>query len=416
LSGEPVLPGDKSISHRAALLGALSVGETRAKGFLDSLDTRSTLEAISALGVGWSLNDGTLLVHGRGYEALREPEDVIDVGNSGTTIRLLSGILASCPLFSVITGDRSIRRRPMRRIAEPLRRMGAEVDGRLGGDLAPLAIRGGELKGIEYSMPIPSAQVKSSIILAALNASGETVIRGDKGSRDHTERMAVGMGADVHVGEDAITIRPSVMQGAEMDIPADMSGAAFFLAAAVMLPGSEVYLRNVGLNPTRAGFLGVINSMGAMVVEDSYEVVGMEPRGNLLAKGATLGGIEVEGWRVPSLIDELPLLAVVGTQAEGVTRVSGAGELRHKESDRIGAIVGELRKMGAEIEEEPDGFRVKGRVKLKGARVSSHGDHRIAMSLAVAALCAEGQTVIEDWECVNISFPGFEDLLGYLAS
>ncbi len=415
LRGELRVPGDKSISHRAALLGAVAEGITRAYGFLDSLDTASTLRALSSLGVSWRLQDGTLEVEGGGYAALREPDEVIDVGNSGTTVRLLSGILAACPFFSVITGDPSIRRRPMLRIVEPLRLMGAMVEGRKGGELAPLAIKGGDLRGIDFTMTVPSAQVKSALILAALAARGETVIRGDKGSRDHTERMAVQMGADIKIDGSVIMARHSAMRGGEIHIPGDFSSAAYFLAAAAITPHSEILLRDVGLNPTRAGFLGVINSMGAMVMEEGLKDMAGEPRGNLLVKGARLAGVEVQGWRVPAMIDELPLLAVIATQAEGETRVRGAEELRFKESDRIKAIVGELRRMGADIEEAPDGFMVKGRKRLRGARVFSHGDHRIAMSLAVAALCADGETVIEDWECVNISYPSFAgDLAGLM--
>jgi len=415
LRGELRVPGDKSISHRIALLGALADGTSQASGFLDSLDTRSTLEALTALGVSWSLQGDVLEVEGKGYQGLREPGDVIDVGNSGTTIRLLSGILAACPFFCVLTGDGSIRRRPMLRIVEPLRKMGAVVEGRKGGELAPLAIRGGGLRGIDFTMPVPSAQVKSALILAALAAEGTTAIRGDRGSRDHTERMARRMGADLEVSEGLILVRPSTLKAVKTEVPGDFSSASFFMAAAVLVPSSEVYLRDVGLNPTRAGFLGVINSMGAMVMEEGYRSEDLEPRGNLMARGASLRGVEVEGWRVPSLIDELPLLAVVATQAQGETRVRGAAELRHKESDRIRAVVEELRKMGADIAEESDGFTVRGKTRLRGARVYSHGDHRIAMSLAVAALCAEGETIIEGWECVDISYPGFaEDLAALL--
>jgi 3-phosphoshikimate 1-carboxyvinyltransferase len=415
LKGEPCLPGDKSISHRAALLGALANGATRATNFLLAEDTLSTLRALGQLGVEWELEGTTLTVRGRGYQGLSEPAEAIDVGNSGTTIRLLSGVVAACPFLTRLTGDSSIRRRPMRRVIDPLTLMGAEVVAAGEGELAPLSIKGGGLHGIDYELPMPSAQVKSAVILAALNAQGETIIRGDQGSRDHTERMGLSFGADLEVTRECITVRPSSLAACELDIPADLSSASFFLAGAVMLPNSEVILRDVGLNPTRAGFLSILNSMGAMVMEDSYSVKENEPRGNLLARGARLRGVEIEGWRVPGLIDEIPLLAVVATQAEGITRVSGAEELRHKESDRLTAIISQLKKMGADIEEEEGGFTVRGRTRLKGARVESCGDHRIAMSLAIAALCAEGDTVIEGWESVGISFPGFAETLRGLA-
>lgn len=415
LRGEPWLPGDKSISHRVALLGALAHGTTRASNYLVAGDTLSTLHALGQLGVEWDLEGTTLIIRGQGYRGLSEPAEIIDVGNSGTTIRLLSGVVASCPFSTGLTGDSSVRRRPMRRIIDPLTRMGAEITAAGEGDLAPLHIKGGGLHGIDYELPIPSAQVKSAVILAALNAEGPTTIRGDRGSRDHTERMGLSFGADLEVNQDNITVRPSSLTACDWDVPADISSASFFLAGAVMLPTSEVMLRDVGLNPTRAGFLSVLNSMGAMIMEESYSVKDNEPRGNLLARGARLRGVEIEGWRVPGLIDEIPLLAVVATQAEGVTRVTGAEELRHKESDRLTAIISQLKKMGADIEEEDGGFTVRGRTRLKGARVQSFGDHRIAMSLAMAALCAEGDTVIEGWESVGISFPDFTNVLKGLA-
>lgn len=415
LRGEPELPGDKSISHRAAMLGAMAEGTTSAFNFLRAEDTMSTLHALERLGVEWSLEGDRLVIEGKGFESLREPDDVINVGNSGSTIRMLSGMAAACPFLTVFTGDASIRRRPMRRIIEPLSNMGAAIEARGGGALAPLAIRGGSLQGIEYELPVPSAQVKSAILLAGMNADGETVIRGDRGSRDHTERMALAFGADLETGQDAVRVRRSRLESREIDIPADISSASFFMAGAVLLQGSDVRLSGVGLNPTRAGFVSVLNSMGAMIMEDACDVKDNEPRGNLLVKGAKLYGVEIEGWRIPGLIDEVPLLAVVATQANGVTRVSGAEELKHKESDRLEAIISQLKLMGADITGEDGGFTVRGKTSLKGARVKSFGDHRIAMSLAVAGLCAEGDTVIEGWECVSISFPGFEKALKGLA-
>jgi 3-phosphoshikimate 1-carboxyvinyltransferase len=415
LRGEVKVPGDKSISHRAAIFGALARGVTTAKNFLRAEDTMSTLGCLRELGVEWTWEDDTLVVKGRGYPGLQEPSDILYAGNSGTTIRLLSGVLAACPFLSIITGDASIRERPMRRIVEPLTAMGARVYAREEGNKAPLAIYGGELHGIDYVLPVPSAQVKSALILAGLNARGQTVIRGDRGSRDHTERMGMYFGADLSMDREAISVRPSRLEARWVEIPGDLSSASYIIAAALLLPGSEVILRDVGLNPTRAGFLSAINSMGAMVMEESYEEKSMEPRGDLRVRHARLQAVEIDEERVPSMIDELPLLAVIATQAEGETIIRGAGELRVKESDRIAAIASQLRRMGADIEEWTDGLMVRGPRRLRGSRVSSYGDHRIAMSLAVAALRAEGETVIEGWECVNISFPDFDRILKALA-
>lgn len=415
LRGRAVVPPDKSISHRAAILGALAEGRTVARPFLRSEDCLSTLSCLRSLGVESELDGDTLRVDGRGPEGWHEPAAALDAGNSATTMRLLAGALAGRPFTSVITGDESLLRRPMGRIVEPLRRMGARVSGRGNDTLPPLTIQGGNLVGAEHRMEVDSAQVKSAILLAGLQAEGETRIVGGRSSRDHSERMLLLMGADLSfAADDAMTVRPSRLEGAEIEVPGDISSAAFFLAAAALVPGSRLELRGIGLNPTRAGFLSVLNSMGALVLESNYSERDNEPRGDLQAGGARLSGVEVEGWRIPALIDEVPLLAVLGCRARGETVVRGAGELRVKESDRIAAMCGELTRMGADIEELPDGFVVRGPVSLRGARVDSHGDHRIAMSLAVAALCAEGETTITGWECVGISFPGFEVVLGGL--
>ncbi|WP_287152740.1 3-phosphoshikimate 1-carboxyvinyltransferase [Candidatus Solincola tengchongensis] len=415
LRGELRVPPDKSISHRAAILGAMARGTTVAEPFLRSGDCLSTLRCLRQLGVEVDLKGDTLVVKGRGPEGWRAPEKTLDAGNSATTMRLLAGALSGRPFRSELTGDESLRRRPMGRIVRPLRLMGADIEALGEGERPPLVIRGGELRGIEHRMEMDSAQVKSALLLAGLQAEGETRVLGGRSSRDHTERMLLLMGADLSFeGEDVLVIRRSDLQPAEIDIPGDLSSASFLLAAAALVPGSRLTVRDVGLNPTRAGFLSVLNSMGALVLESAYREVCNEPRGDLEAGSASLRGVEVEGWRIPALIDEVPLLAVLGCRARGETVVRGAGELRVKESDRIAAVCGELRKMGASIEELPDGFVVHGPVNLRGANVDSHGDHRIAMSLAVAALCAEGETVISGWECVDISFPGFLDTLRYL--
>jgi len=299
----------------------------------------------------------------------------------------------------------------MGRIMEPLRAMGAEVEALGEGGRPPLVIKGGGLRGIDYRMPVDSAQVKSAILLAGLQADGVTRVSGGRASRDHTERMLALMEAELTFEENAVAVRRSTLKARELEIPGDISSAAFLIAAAVLLPSSRLVLRDVGLNPTRAGFLSVVNSMGALVMESAYRETDNEPRGDLEVGGANLVGVEVEGWRIPALIDEVPLLAVLGCRARGETVVRGAGELRVKESDRIAAVCGELSKMGGRLEELEDGFVAHGPVELRGTRVDSHGDHRIAMALAVAALCAEGETVISGWECVDISFPGFAKAL-----
>jgi len=412
LRGEVAVPADKSISHRAAILGALSEGSTVARPYLRSDDCMSTLYCLRSLGVDWELSGDELIVAGRGPQGWKQAGGELDAGNSATTMRLLAGALAGRPFTSVITGDDSLCGRPMGRIVEPLRLMGADITGREGNTRPPLTVRGGGLEGIEYRMEVDSAQVKSAILLAGLQAEGETSVVGGRSSRDHTERMLLLMGADLSfAGEDTMTIRASRLQAQEITIPGDISSAAFILAAAVLVPGSRLKLSGIGLNPTRAGFLSVLNSMGALVMESNYRETDNEPRGDLDVGGAQLNGVEVEGWRIPAMIDEVPLLAVLGCRARGETVVRGAGELRVKESDRISAVCGELAKMGAQITETPDGFSVQGPVSLRGAHVDSHGDHRIAMALAVAALCADGETVIAGWECVNISFPGFEDTI-----
>ncbi|MEW6553004.1 MAG: 3-phosphoshikimate 1-carboxyvinyltransferase [Actinomycetota bacterium] len=416
LAGEVRVPPDKSISHRAAILGAMAEGRTVARPFLRSADCLSTLACLRELGVGLDLDGEVLTIDGRGPEAWREPTGVLDAGNSATTMRLLAGALAGRDFTCVIDGDASLRGRPMGRIIAPLRAMGARITGGDDDTRPPLTITGGGLKGIDFAMKVDSAQVKSALLLAGMQAEGETTIRGGRSSRDHTERMLLLMGGDLRFGDgDAMTVRPSALAGSEIEVPGDISSAAFLLAAAVLVPGSRLTLVDTGLNPTRAGFLSVLNTMGALVMESRYREAANEPRGDLEVRSAALNGIEVEGDRIPAMIDEVPLLAVLGCRARGATVVRGAGELRVKESDRIAAICGELRKMGAEIEESPDGFEVRGPVSLHGARVDSHGDHRIAMALAVAALCADGDTVISGWECVDISFPGFAEVLRGLA-
>ncbi|MFQ6058009.1 MAG: 3-phosphoshikimate 1-carboxyvinyltransferase [Anaerolineae bacterium] len=420
LRGQVRVPGDKSISHRALLLGAIAQGETRVRGFLPAADCLATLACVRALGIEVdALNATTLVVHGRGLHGLREPEEVLDCGGSGTTMRLLMGLLAGQSFTSVLTGNASLRRRPMERVAVPLRRMGAEV--RTTEGCPPLVIRGGRLRGVEYALPVASAQVKSAILLAGLYAEGETVVREPGPARDHTERMLRAMGAAVQVRGPLITLLPDPQPLSPLDItiPGDFSSAAFLLVAALLVLGSEVAIQGVGVNPTRTGLLEVLRRMGAeVVVEGGGEVNGAsgEPVGDLVVRTSELAGVEVGGQIIPRMIDELPILAVAATQARGLTVVRDAAELRVKETDRIGATVAELRKLGAQIEERPDGFVVQGPTLLRGTHVSSHGDHRLAMSLAVAGLIAQGETVIEGAECIGDSFPGFERVLRSLTA
>jgi 3-phosphoshikimate 1-carboxyvinyltransferase len=413
-SGRPLrgvlrVPGDKSISHRAAILGAIAHGPTRIWGFLRAEDCLSTLRCLRALGVAMDDRRSELEIHGG---ALREPEEILDVGNSGTTLRLLAGVLAGQRFHSVLTGDASIRRRPMDRIAEPLRLMGARISGRQGGRLAPLAISGGELRGITYATPVASAQVKSAVLLAGLFADGDTVVQEPRQSRDHTERMLGAFGAEVVRGGLTVRLRgPQALSGTEVRVPGDLSSAAFFLVAAALVPGSDLAVAGVGLNPTRTGVLDVLRMMGAAVeVRDLKEESG-EPVGTVVVRGGLLHGTVIGGDLIPRAIDELPVLAVAASLAEGKTVIRDAAELRVKESDRIDALARELGRLGARVEAQPDGLAIVGTPRLRGGRVASGGDHRIAMALAVAGLCADGAVTIDDPACIETSFPGFADAL-----
>ncbi|RMG05617.1 MAG: 3-phosphoshikimate 1-carboxyvinyltransferase [Nitrospirae bacterium] len=413
LRGEIAPPPDKSISHRAVMFASIAKGESRIKNLLKAADPISTMNAFRALGVEITESAEEVIIVGKGLYGLREPDDVIDCGNSGTTIRLITGLLAGQPFYTTLTGDASLRKRPMGRIIEPLKKMGGRIMARADDTLAPVSIRGGGLKGIHHVSRVASAQVKSSIVLAGLCAEGDTLIEEPQRSRDHTERMLISMGADLNV--EGLTVR--VRGGRELEpfditVPGDFSSAAFFIAGALIIPNSEITIKDTGINPTRTGLLEAIHLMGGdLNVTEEREVSG-ELVGNLHARYTKgLKGIELPAELVPAMIDEFPVFSVIATQAEGETIIRGASELRVKESDRIATVVGELRKMGAEIEELPDGMVINGPTRLKGGRVLSHGDHRLAMSLAVAGLVAEGETVIEGTEAVDISFPGFFELL-----
>lgn len=417
LKGEFSPPPDKSISHRAVMFSSLARGKSVVRNFLRAQDTESTMNAFRALGVGIEDLGDSLVIEGKGLRGLAEPGDVIDCGNSGTTIRLLSGVLAGNPFFSVLTGDASLRSRPMGRVITPLRLMGAGISARGGGLYAPLAISGTRLSPISYPMPMASAQVKSSILLAGLYGDGETSVVEPAKSRDHTERMLPAFGADLTA--DGLTVRVrggSELMARETDVPGDISSAAFFMTAASIIPGAEVLAKNVGINPTRTGVITVLKRMGAKIELLNEREVSGEPVADILCRGGSrLAATDITAAEVPSLIDEFPILCVAAACAGGVTSFRGAEELRVKESDRIASMAAELRKMGVELEEHPDGLSISGTGRLRAAEVESHGDHRIAMSLAVAGLVADGVTTIRDAAAVGISFPTFFEIIRGLA-
>jgi 3-phosphoshikimate 1-carboxyvinyltransferase len=414
LKGEIRFPGDKSICHRAVMLGALAEGETRVENFSGGGDNRSTMHCLRSLGIEVREVDATTLsVQGNGG-VLREPDTVLDAGNSGTTMRIMTGLLAAQPFFSVLTGDEFLRRRPMKRVIEPLRAMGAEIYGRSGDTMAPLAIRGRKLSGRKIALNVASAQVKSALILAGLYAEGETEIVEPGPSRDHTERMLTHMGADLQVDGYKVVVRPGArLKGDRIVVPGDISSAAFFMVAALITPGSDIVLRDVGVNATRTGIIDILQAMGGKVRLVNERVSGGEPVADIEVSYSALKGISISGDVVVRAIDEFPVIAVAATQAEGETRVEGAAELRVKETDRIHAMATELRKLGATVEELPDGMVIQGGCRLHGATVESYHDHRVAMSLAVAALVSGGPIEIEHFEAVAISYPGFAaDLRG----
>lgn len=417
VAGTVRAPGDKSISHRALLLGAMAHGSTEIRGLLQGEDCRATMAALRALGVEVVESaDGTVRVDGRGLEAWREPDSILDAGNSGTTLRLLAGLLAGRPFCSLLTGDVSLRRRPMRRIVDPLRAMGATVLGRAEGGFAPLAIRGGGLRGISWSSPVASAQVKSAILLAGLQAAGETSVTEPLLSRDHTERMLSAFGAAPRREGTTVTVAGGArLTGAALAVPGDLSSAAFLLVAAAARDGGAIRVPGVGVNPTRTGLLDVLERMGAAVRREGPRLEAGEPVADLVVEGRRLRGVRIGADLIPRLIDEVPALAVAAVLADGETVISGAAELRVKEVDRVSAVAEEFSRMGAAIAPTEDGLRIRGGGRLRGAVVSSRGDHRMAMSLAVAALFADGETVIRDVACANTSFPGFAWVLAAAA-
>ncbi len=421
LKGEITLPGDKSISHRAAIFNSLAWGKAEISNFAPGKDCLATISCLRALGVeirrGGPQNCPTLLVSGTGKDGLKEPANVLNAENSGTTMRLLSGLLCSQPFLSIITGDVSLRRRPMGRLIEPLRRMGAEIFGRGRDSFAPLVIKGRELHGIEFSLPIPSAQIKSAILLAGLFAQGKTILHQPIPSRDHTERLLKQMGAELKGDGNFISLSPLINPLAPISfrIPGDISAAAYFLVAGAIHPNARIVIKDCGINPTRTGIIDILLAMGAKLRVENKRGEAGEPLADTIVESSELKGVEIGGDIIPRLIDEIPVLAVAGCVARGKTVIRGAGELRVKESDRIATVSRELSRLGAKTEPLPDGMVIYGGKPLLGAEVDSHLDHRLAMSLAIAGLIAKGGTTINHAQVVQVSYPAFWQDLQNLA-
>jgi len=415
LTGSITLPGDKSISHRYAMIASLAEGATRIANYSTGADCHSTLACMRALGVEIEVEGREVVIHGRGLDGLRAPARELDAGNSGSTIRMLSGILAGQPFASRIGGDESLSRRPMLRIMRPLAEMGARIRAREG-EFPPLEIEGSPLHPVEYTLPVASAQVKTCVLLAGLAAKGRTSVIEPVRSRDHTEIALREFGADLTIERQKITIegRPT-LTARELAVPSDLSSAAFFLVAALLVPGSRLAIHGVGLNPTRSALLDFLSGMGAKIHIPDLESHNGELVGDLVVEHSAVRGGTIGGALTAALIDEIPVLAVLGAASEEGLRVRDAGELRIKETDRIRTIVDNLRRMGVAAEEFPDGFAVPGRQKFHAARFDSHGDHRIAMAFAVAALAADGESVIDGAEAASVSFPEFWETLSACA-
>jgi 3-phosphoshikimate 1-carboxyvinyltransferase len=406
VAGELMVPGDKSIAHRALMLAALGEGESWVHGLPEGEDVLATVACLRSLGANLQRSGGSARIRGEGLASFATPHGPLDCANSGTTMRLLLGLLAGSAVSATLNGDASLSRRPMNRVILPLRSMGAKIDSHDG--RAPLSVTGTALQGRRHALPLPSAQVKSALLLAGLSASGPTTVVEPVATRDHTERLLRAMGTDVNATPDGVVIRPShqPLRPIELAVPGDFSSAAFWMTAAAMRPGWSVIIGDVGLNPTRTAFLDLLRSMGAGVAVEA-PVADIEPRGRVTVAGQGLRAIAISAAQVAAAIDEIPALLVLATQAEGVTVIDGAGELRVKESDRLATMAEGLRRMGATIEERPDGVSVHGPAELRGATVDSHGDHRVAMALAVAGLVASGSTTIEGADCVAVSYPNF---------
>lgn len=408
LNGTIVVPGDKSISHRAVMFGAIAKGKTTVTGFLPGEDCLSTINCFRKMGVTIHQTGDYVEIESAGIDGLKEPKDILDVGNSGTTTRLMLGILATRPFHSVLIGDESIAKRPMGRVTKPLRQMGAMIDGRENGMFTPLSIRGGNTVGIKYNSPVASAQVKSAILLAGLGSEGVTAVTEPALSRDHTERMLEAFGAKVNRDGLSVSIKGGqTLTGTAIEVPGDISSAAFFLVAGAIVPNSQITLKNVGLNPTRIGIITVLEQMGAVLEITNERIVNGEPVADLTISTSDLKGTEIGGDIIPTLIDEIPIIALLATQAEGKTVIRDAEELKVKETNRIDTVVTELGKMGANIEATEDGMIIQGKALLHGATVNSYGDHRIGMMLAIAALLSKSEVMLENAEAIAVSYPNF---------
>ena len=419
LEGTVSTSGDKSISHRAALLNSISDGTAHVSNFCVGDDRSSMLRCLRGLGVritghrdcGVWPGEECFEIEGGGIDGLREPSDALHAGNSGTTTRLVAGLLAGQPFLTVLTGDDSLRSRPMARVVEPLRMMGAAFMGREADSLLPLAVRGGKLRAIEYDLKTASAQVKSALLIAGLYADGRTVARSPAQSRDHTERMMQYMGGDIDITGLSVSVRASTLAAANVRVPGDISSAAFWMVAGAAHPNARIRLRNVGTNPTRTGVIDALRSMGASIQMENV-VEGMsEPAADIVVESSDLRGVEIEGETIPRVIDELPALALAAARAKGTTVIRHAEELRVKESDRIAATVAGLVRLGANAEETPDGMVIRGGARLRGAAVESFGDHRIAMTMGIAGTIADGETTIEGADAADVSYPAFWETL-----
>ena len=409
LQGEISVAPDKSISHRAIMCAALAFGKTRITNFLNGSDCLSTISCFNKLGVEIVANNNFIEVSGSDFN-LKKPDKILDVGNSGTTLRLLSGILAGCNFDSVLDGDASIKKRPLKRVTEPLAKMGAKFE-LTNENFCPVKIIGGNLCGINYNTPIASAQVKSAIIFAALQASSKTVILEKAITRDHTERMLKMFGANIKTDKNMIEINPvKRLIATDIDIPSDISSAAYFIAAALITKNSEIKIKNVGLNPTRCYILKILERMNADITIENYKD-GFEPTGDIIAKSSTLYGTVISGAEIPLIIDELPILAVIASQSHGQTIIKNAEELKFKESNRIDTVCSELKKCGVDIKKTDDGFIIESSKKINGALFDSYNDHRIAMMCAIISLVSTSVCSIKDFECTKVSFPGFFEIL-----
>ncbi len=418
LKGKIKVPGDKSISHRSIIINSLAKGKSVIKGFLESEDCLHTLNAFRQMGVEIEKKEaGNYIINGNGLNNLHEPDKIINCGNSGTSMRLLSGVLSGQNFYAVLNGDDSLRNRPMKRIIEPLRKMGADIWGRDKNNKAPLSINGKNLSGINYNLPVASAQVKSAILLAGLYTKEELIIKEPGVSRDHTERFLLNCGINININNRTIKLKKGkkILNPLDMQIPGDISSASFFIAAGLIIPDSEILIKDIGVNPTRSGIIDLIKKMNGKIELLNYRNNNGEPIADILVRHSKLKANTIEKDIIPRLIDEIPIISIIASQAEGKTIIKDAEELRVKETDRIKAIVCELKKMGVNIEERKDGLIINGPSKLKGGvKINTYGDHRIAMSFIIAALIANGETIIKNTSCINTSFPGFMKIINSL--